>query len=48
LNLQKENAALSSDSQLIMAEHSGHSIQDDEPKLVIDAILKLVDKARQK
>jgi pimeloyl-ACP methyl ester carboxylesterase len=48
LDLQKEHAALSSDSQLILAEHSGHFIQNDEPQLVIDAILGLVDKARQK
>ncbi len=48
LDLHKEQAALSTDSQLILAEHSGHFIQNDEPQLVIDAILKLVDKARQK
>ncbi len=48
VDLQKEYAALSSDSQLILAQNSGHYIQDDEPQLVIDAILGLVDKVRQK
>jgi pimeloyl-ACP methyl ester carboxylesterase len=48
LDLQKVHASLSSDSSLILAEHSGHFIQQDEPQVVIDAILKLVDKARQK
>jgi pimeloyl-ACP methyl ester carboxylesterase len=48
LDLHKEQAALSSDSQLIVAKNSGHFIQNDEPQLVIDAILGLVEKARQK
>jgi pimeloyl-ACP methyl ester carboxylesterase len=48
LELDKEYLNLSSDSSLVLAEHSGHSIQQDEPQVVIDAILKLVDKARQK
>ena len=48
VDLQKEYAALSSDSQLILAQNSGTYIQDDEPQLVIDAILGLVDKARKK
>jgi pimeloyl-ACP methyl ester carboxylesterase len=48
LDLHKEQAALSSDSQLIAAKKSGHFIQDDQPQLVIDAILDLVDKARKK
>ena len=48
LDLQKEYVSLSTDSSLILAEHSGHFIQQDEPQVVIDAILKLVDKARQK
>ncbi len=46
--LQKEYTALSSDSIYILADKSGHFIQNDEPQLVIDAILNLVDKARQK
>ncbi len=48
LDLQKKLVSLSIDSSLILAEDSGHYIQQDEPQLVIDAILKLVDKARQK
>jgi pimeloyl-ACP methyl ester carboxylesterase len=47
-DLLKEYAKLSTDSSLILAERSGHYIQNDEPQLVIDAILGLVDKARQK
>jgi pimeloyl-ACP methyl ester carboxylesterase len=48
LDLHKEYLRLSTNSTLILAEHSGHFIQDDEPQLVIDTILGLVDKARQK
>jgi pimeloyl-ACP methyl ester carboxylesterase len=48
LDLQEEYVSLSADSSLILAEHSGHFIQQDEPQVVIDAILKLIDKARQK
>jgi pimeloyl-ACP methyl ester carboxylesterase len=48
LDLHKEYAGLSTDSSLILAKKSGHFIQNDEPQLVIDAILNLVDKARQK
>jgi len=48
LDLQKEYVSLSTDSSLMLAEHSGHFVQQDEPQVVIDAIMKLVDKARQK
>jgi pimeloyl-ACP methyl ester carboxylesterase len=48
LDLHKELAAFSSDSQLIVAKKSGHIIQNDEPQVVIDAILDQVDKARKK
>jgi pimeloyl-ACP methyl ester carboxylesterase len=48
LDLHREYLNLSTDSSLVLAEHSGHFIQQDEPQVVIDAILKLVDKARQK
>ena len=47
-DLQKDLAGLSSNSALIVATKAGHYIQNDEPQLVIDAILDLVDKARQK
>jgi pimeloyl-ACP methyl ester carboxylesterase len=48
LDLHQEYAKLSTDSSLVLAEHSGHAIQEDEPQVVIDAILGLVEKARQK
>jgi pimeloyl-ACP methyl ester carboxylesterase len=48
LDAQKEYAALSSDSQLIIADHAGHYVQADEPELVVKAIFSLLDKARQK
>ncbi|MFN8595345.1 MAG: alpha/beta hydrolase [Anaerolineae bacterium] len=48
LDLHMEYLTLSTDSHLIRAEHSGHFIQTDEPQLVIDAILDMVDKVRQK
>jgi hypothetical protein len=48
LDLHKEYLGLSTDSSLILAEHSGHDIPRDEPKLAIDAILDLVNKARMK
>jgi pimeloyl-ACP methyl ester carboxylesterase len=48
LDAQKEYAALSSDSQLIIADHSTGLIQSDEPELVVKAIFSLLDKARQK
>lgn len=47
-DVQKEYASLSADSTLVVAANAGHFIQNDEPQLVIDAILGLVDKARQK
>jgi pimeloyl-ACP methyl ester carboxylesterase len=45
---QKDLTSLSSNSTLRVATKAGHTIQNDEPQLVIDAILDLVDKARQK
>lgn len=47
-DLQKELASLSSNSTLVVATKAGHFIQADEPQVVIDAILDLVDKTRQK
>ena len=43
LELQKELAALSTNSQLIMAGKSGHIIQLYQPELVIDAVIQLVE-----
>jgi pimeloyl-ACP methyl ester carboxylesterase len=45
---QKGYAKLSTDSTFMIAENSSHSIQNDEPQFVIDAIQGLVNKARQK
>jgi len=44
--LQSELAALSSEGQLIVAEQSGHTIQIDQPDLVIDAVREIVDVIR--
>lgn len=46
LVMQKELAALSSNSKQIIAEKSGHYIQLDQPELVIDSILNLVRRTR--
>ncbi len=39
-------ASLSSNSELLVAENSGHSIMWDEPELVVDAVRKLISQAR--
>src|SRR5262249_61905800 len=46
LDLQDDLARLSSRSEHIIAEHSGHYIHHDEPDLVVDVIHKMVDAAR--
>jgi pimeloyl-ACP methyl ester carboxylesterase len=46
--LQSELAGLSSNSTHIIASHAGHSIQREEPELVVEAIRKLVDEARDR
>jgi pimeloyl-ACP methyl ester carboxylesterase len=48
VGLQKDYAALSTDSQLVVADQSGPYIQSDQPQLVVSAIFNLLDKARQK
>ncbi|MGE5250881.1 MAG: alpha/beta fold hydrolase [Bacteroidota bacterium] len=45
--LQDELAGLSSNSTHVIATHAGHYIQVDEPQLVIDAILKVIDEAKR-
>ena len=40
-------AALSHNSKVIVASHSGHHIQLDQPQLVIDAIRQVIDAVRQ-
>jgi len=44
--LQTEWAQISSRSTLVMAYESGHFIQQDQPDLVLDAILQVVEAAR--
>lgn len=46
--MQKEQAALSTNSRLIIAEKSGHEIQVDQPDLVVDVIRKVVAEIRGK
>ena len=43
---QTELLQLSSNSEHLFAENSGHVIQDDEPEAAIDAILKMVELVR--
>lgn len=40
MNLQRELAGLTQNSEWIIVEHSGHYIQIDQPSAVIDAIFK--------
>lgn len=47
-DLQKELAALSSDSQLIVVKNASHFIPEDAPQAVADAIVNLVDKVQKK
>jgi pimeloyl-ACP methyl ester carboxylesterase len=46
LELQNELAALSTNSEHIIVQGSSHTIQLDQPKAVLDAILKVVEMAR--
>jgi uncharacterized protein (DUF885 family)/pimeloyl-ACP methyl ester carboxylesterase len=46
LELQEELARLSSNSTLLISEKSQHFIQQDQPELVVDAILRMVSAAR--
>lgn len=48
IGLQKDYLALSSDSQLVIADHSGPYVQVDQPELVVSAIFNVLDKVRQK
>ena len=47
VDLQKEWAQISTRSNHIFAYESGHFIQQDQPDLVIDAILQVIEKARR-
>ncbi len=42
---QERLAGLSSKSELLVAEKSGHGIPWDDPELVVDAVRRLIDKA---
>ena len=44
--LQSELARLSSNSQMLVAEKSGHAIQIDQPSLVVDTIRQMVERIR--
>jgi len=44
--LQAQLAALSMNSQHLVADHSGHHIQLDEPDIVIASVLRVVDAVR--
>jgi pimeloyl-ACP methyl ester carboxylesterase len=46
-NQQNDLASLSSNSTHVIATKAGHYIQVDEPQLVIDAILKVIDEAKK-
>jgi pimeloyl-ACP methyl ester carboxylesterase len=46
LELQRELASRSSRGRLVIAERSGHNVQNDEPQLVIEAIREVVAAAR--
>lgn len=46
LELQKELAQLSSNSTHIVSQESGHYIQEEQPDLVIDAILQVIEEVR--
>jgi hypothetical protein len=45
-DLQDELMYLSSNSTREIADHSGHDIHKEEPRLIVDAILKLVNEYR--
>jgi pimeloyl-ACP methyl ester carboxylesterase len=46
-NLQNDLAGLSSNSTHVIATRAGHYIQVDEPQLIIDAILKVIEEAKK-
>ena len=44
--LHRELATRSSQAELVVATHSGHYIQNDEPPLVIEAVRRVVAKSK--
>jgi pimeloyl-ACP methyl ester carboxylesterase len=47
MEMQEELAGLSSNSELIIAEESGHYIHHDQPELVVNAIKRLIEFSSQ-
>lgn len=47
LELQQEVASLSTKSKLIIAEKSGHIVSGDEPEVIIDAILEMIEEVKK-
>ncbi len=45
--LQAELPQLSSNSQQLFAENSGHNIQVDEPQAAVEAILQMIEQVRE-
>jgi hypothetical protein len=45
--MQSKLAQLSSDNKQVIAEQSGHNIQLDQPDLVINAVLEIVNIVRK-
>ncbi len=45
--LQADLAKLSSNSQILVAEKSGHGIQNDQPGLVVDVVRQMVESVRR-
>jgi len=45
--MQAELLQLSSNSQQLIADKSGHNIELDQPQAAVDAIVKMVEHLRQ-
>ena len=45
--MQVELLQLSTQSQRVMADHSGHNIETDQPEAAVGAIVKMVEQVRQ-
>jgi pimeloyl-ACP methyl ester carboxylesterase len=46
MELQEDNATLSSNSKFIMVEGSGHDIEVDQPEVVVEAIQQVIEAVR--
>jgi len=46
VDMQREYADLSTNGSLVVVEDTGHFIQNDQPQVVIDAILRVLEMAR--